>query len=65
MRVREVRRLLKRDGWFELPRGNTAHIHLKHPTKPGKVTVADHKGDMKERDLASIEKQSGLKLRRR
>ncbi len=63
MKAREVLRLVKKDGWVPLPRKATAHIQLKYPTKPGRVTIADHKGDLTLDELRSIERQSGLKLR--
>jgi predicted RNA binding protein YcfA (HicA-like mRNA interferase family) len=45
-------------------RSRGAHRQFKHPTKAGLVTVAEHGSrDLKARDLASIERQSGLKLR--
>ncbi len=34
---------------------------LKHPFKPGKVTVPDHRGDLAPGTLNSILKQAGLK----
>ena len=60
---REVLALLKGDGWFEVPRRGTRHIQLKHPTKPGRVTVPHPVKDLKPGTLASIEHQAGLKLR--
>jgi predicted RNA binding protein YcfA (HicA-like mRNA interferase family) len=39
-------------------------VQLKHPTKPGRVTVPDPKRDVPIGTLRSIEKQSGLKLTR-
>lgn len=38
-----------------------SHIQLKHPSKPGKVTVTNHKGDIAPGTLNSILKQAGLK----
>lgn len=62
MTVREIMRRLETDGWYiKAIRGS--HIQYAHPTKPGKVTVANHKGDIRPGTLASIEKQAGLKLR--
>jgi predicted RNA binding protein YcfA (HicA-like mRNA interferase family) len=60
MNVREVLHVLRQDGWHEI---NTegSHIQFKHPTKPGKVTVPNHKGDIKPGTLNSIKKQAGLK----
>ena len=61
MRVNEIIRKLHADGWHEIPGKATSHIQLKHPTKPGKVTVANHSGDIPTFTLNSILKQAGLK----
>jgi predicted RNA binding protein YcfA (HicA-like mRNA interferase family) len=64
MKAREVIRALEADGWREV-RSRGAHRQFRHPTKAGLVTIAVHGNrDLKARDLASIERQSGLKLRR-
>jgi len=60
MRVNEVIKRLCADGWYELPGKATSHIQLKHPTKPGKVTVANHPGDIPPFTLKSIWKQAGI-----
>ncbi len=39
MTVREVLKLLRKDGWF-VDRQRGSHRQLHHPTKPGTVTVA-------------------------
>jgi len=62
MKVNEVLKILRSDGWYELPRKATSHIQLKHPIKSGKVTVADHPGDIPPFTLKSIFKQAELKL---
>ncbi|WP_333646039.1 type II toxin-antitoxin system HicA family toxin [Lacrimispora sp.] len=36
-------------------------MNFKHPTKPGKVTVPMHSGDLPRGTLNSILKQAGLK----
>jgi predicted RNA binding protein YcfA (HicA-like mRNA interferase family) len=65
MRTRDAIRILRGDGWIELPRRGTSHRQLKHLIKPGKVTVPEHKGrDLTIKEIVSIEKQSGVKLRR-
>lgn len=61
MRVREVIRLLESRGWY-LVATKGSHRQYKHPSRPGRITVAGHPGD----DLAagtvnSIFKQAGLK----
>lgn len=60
--AKEVIRLLKKDGWYEIPaRSGSSHMNFKHPVKPGKVTVPVHSGDMKPGTYSSILKQAGLK----
>jgi len=65
MRVNEILRLLYADGWYELQGKATSHIQLKHPIKPGKVTVANHRGDLPPYTLKSIFKQAGIQQERR
>jgi predicted RNA binding protein YcfA (HicA-like mRNA interferase family) len=61
--AREVIKKLKAGGWYELKRKGSSHIQLKHPERPGKVTVSDHKGrDIPRDTLDSIEKQSGVPM---
>jgi predicted RNA binding protein YcfA (HicA-like mRNA interferase family) len=64
MSSREVLALLSQDGWY-LDRTSGSHHQLRHPTKPGTVTVPHPKKDLKPKTLASIEKQSGVRLRKR
>ncbi len=41
---REILKILHQDGWREMEaRTKGSHIQLKHPTKPGKVTVPNHR----------------------
>ena len=60
MKTKELLQMLHQDGWYEI---NTegSHIQFRHTTKPGKVTVPYHKGDIKPGTLNSIIKQAGLK----
>lgn len=61
MTAREILKLLHNDGWREVDgRTKGSHIQLKHPTKPGKVTVPIHSGDIPLGTLKSIKKQAGL-----
>ena len=46
MKVREVLDLLADDGW-EIVTTRGSHRQLKHPTKPGRVTVAGKRSDDK------------------
>lgn len=62
MTVREVLRILYKDDWMEIEsRTKGSHIQLKHPSKSGKVTIPNHKGDIAPGTLNSILKQVGLK----
>lgn len=64
MKPRDIIRVLEADGWREA-RSKGSHRQFRHPTKPGLVTVAVHGSrDVPQRDLASIERQSGVKLRK-
>lgn len=62
MTVREVLKILHKDGWYEMEgRTKGSHIQLRHETKPGKVTVPSHGGDIPKGTLNSILRQAGLK----
>jgi predicted RNA binding protein YcfA (HicA-like mRNA interferase family) len=61
MKVREVLRLLRADGWFQVP-SRGGHRQFKHATKPGRVTVSGKPNDeLPPGTLNSILKQAGLK----
>jgi predicted RNA binding protein YcfA (HicA-like mRNA interferase family) len=62
MKPKDVIQRLEADGWYALPGKRTGHKQFKHPTKPGKVTVAMHSGDLEPYVLKCIEKQSGIKF---
>ncbi|MCC4766322.1 addiction module toxin, HicA family [Methanosarcina sp. DH1] len=62
MKVREVIKLLEADGWY-LVATKGSHRQYKHPTKPGRVTIAGHSGDdLASGTLNSILKQAQLKM---
>ncbi|WP_048127975.1 MULTISPECIES: type II toxin-antitoxin system HicA family toxin [unclassified Methanosarcina] len=62
MKVREVIKLLEADGWY-LVATKGSHRQYKHPTKPGRVTIAGHSGDdLAPGTLNSILKQAQLKV---
>ena len=64
MKVREAIRLIEDDGWY-LVETRGSHRQFKHPTKPGRVTVAGKPSDdLAPGTLNSILKQSGLKEQR-
>ena len=61
MKIRDVIKMLNRDGWF-IVRITGSHRQFHHATKPGTVTVAGHPGvDMPRGTLNSVLKQAGLK----
>lgn len=61
MKVGEMLRRLHEDGWL-LVATRGSHRQYKHPSKPGRVTVAGKPGDdLAAGTLNSILKQSGLK----
>jgi len=62
MRSREVLKRLKRAGWQEV-RQSGSQKHLRHPDRPGTVTVPHPKADLPIGTLKSIERQSGIELR--
>jgi predicted RNA binding protein YcfA (HicA-like mRNA interferase family) len=61
MKVRDVIRLIERDGWL-LVATRGSHRQYKHPSKPGRVTVAGKPSDdMAPGTLNSVLKQALLK----
>lgn len=63
MKVREVMRMLERDGWA-LVRRKGSHRQYRHPTKLGRVTLAGNLGhELPKGTLASILKQAQLEVR--
>ena len=61
MRFREMDKLLKADGWYEIKQVGSHHQY-KHPTKKGRVTVPHPKKDMPLGTQKSILKQAGIKI---
>jgi predicted RNA binding protein YcfA (HicA-like mRNA interferase family) len=60
MKVREVVRLLERNGW-RLDRQRGSHRQFRHPSQPGTVTIAGKPSDeLKAGTLASIFRQAGM-----
>ena len=62
MKVRDLIKLIERDGWYMLPRTGGSHQY-KHPVKKGRVTIPVHGGneDLPKGTEMSILKQAGLK----
>jgi predicted RNA binding protein YcfA (HicA-like mRNA interferase family) len=64
MKVSEVLERLLQDGWH-LVATRGSHRQFKHPTKPGRVTLAgEPSDDVAPGTLSSILKQAGLKARK-
>jgi len=60
MKVRDVLRLLTDDGWVQATQRGS-HRQLRHPRKPGRVTVPGHlSDDLPIGTLKSILRQAGL-----
>ena len=62
--VREIIKMLKENGWYQIKGGQTSgsHRQFKHPTKKGRVTVNGKPSDVLGQDLLiSIWKQAGWK----
>ena len=61
MTIREVVRIIEDDGWVMVAQKGS-HRQFKHPTKPGRVTIAGHpKDELAPGTLNSILRQAGLK----
>jgi predicted RNA binding protein YcfA (HicA-like mRNA interferase family) len=61
LKARDILKLLKNDGWFVVAIVSS-HRPLKHPAKPGRVTVSGHPADdIHPKTLRSILTQAGLK----
>ncbi len=59
IRSRDVLKDLNDDGWVQV-RQKGSHIQLKHPEKPGLITVPHPKRDLPRGTAASIYKRAGL-----
>ncbi len=61
MKVNEVLKLLKRDGWF-LHRHGKRHDLYRHKTKQGQIAIPRHQAkEIAKGTLESILKEAGLK----
>jgi predicted RNA binding protein YcfA (HicA-like mRNA interferase family) len=62
MKISEILRLLHEDGWAVVATRGSHRQLLKHPVKPGRVTVPGKPSDdVAVGTLNSIMKQSGLR----
>ena len=60
---KEALQVLVRDfGWYAARQAGS-HVHLKHPNRPGRVTIPVHAGEiLKPKTLASILDQAAIEL---
>lgn len=59
-KVKEMIQLVEADGWY-LKGQKGSHRQFKHPTKPGKVTIAGKEsGILPHKTVKSIMDQAGL-----
>jgi len=62
LKTSAVLKVLLADGWM-IVRQKGSHRQLKHPTKPGTVTLnGKPSSDIYGRELDSVQKQSGLEF---
>jgi predicted RNA binding protein YcfA (HicA-like mRNA interferase family) len=60
-KIREAIATIERDGWYQV-KSKGSHRQFKHPTKPGRVTIAGKPSDdLAPKTFESILKQAGLK----
>ena len=61
MKVRDLLKLIESDDWYQVAQKGS-HRQFKHPSKPGRVTVAGHPSqEMDKGTFSNILKQAGLK----
>lgn len=60
MTFKDLENLLKSDG-RQLKEVRGSHLQYTHSTKPGKVTVPNHKGDIPKGTVNAILKQTWIK----
>lgn len=59
MRFREIEKIILSDGW-KYKDTKDSHYQYVHPTKPGKVTIPNHPGDIAPQIVKQIFKQAGI-----
>lgn len=59
---REVIKILKKDGWYEVACDGDHH-QFKHPVKKGRTTVTHPKKSIPLGTLKNISKQSGVEFK--
>ena len=65
MKSSQLLKLLKQDGWY-IENQEGSHILMRHPTKPGKLSMPFHASkEVKPGLLHAILKQTGIKTNKR
>lgn len=59
MKFRELEKIILADGW-KYKNAKGSHYQYVHPTKPGKITIPKHTGDISLKIVKEIFKQIGL-----
>ena len=59
MKFKELEKLLRQDGWY-LKNVTGSHYQYVHTSKPGKVTIPNHPGDLDPKTAKSVLRQAGL-----
>ena len=60
MKIRDIIKKIEADGWYQVVMKGS-HRQYKHPTKPGRVTIAGHPNhDLAPGTLNSVLKQAQL-----
>lgn len=59
MRFREIEKIILADGW-KYKNSKGSHCQYIHPSKPGKITIPKHHGDIAPQTIKQILKQAGL-----
>ena len=61
MTPKEMVRLLKKNGFIQVPNNNGSHQTYRNPKTGDKITVSMHSKEMKKGTEQAILKQAGLK----
>jgi len=60
MTFKQLKKRLLQDGW-QVKDQKGSHVHMTHPTKPGKITIPNHGSrDLKPGTVKAIWKHAGL-----
>ncbi|MDP4189969.1 MAG: type II toxin-antitoxin system HicA family toxin [Bacteroidota bacterium] len=61
MKIKDIMRLLNKDGWYVYRNEGKYTIHLRHPIKLGVITITgDHSGKLGDLSIRNILDLAGL-----